>query len=110
MPSRESACAMAHAIERLLATPKMIPVFPSSNPMTCSLTLELLAGPAAEVCGGIVCRLEKIHERAVRRSRFAHGVVRQHELAHLTVIGGVCGTDARLPESRRLGISISIKT
>src|SRR4051794_26415330 len=33
MPSRASACAIAQAIERLLATPKTIPVFPSSSGM-----------------------------------------------------------------------------
>src|SRR5438034_11774746 len=75
IPSRESACAIAHAIERLLATPKMIPVFPSSIPMT----LELLARPAAEVCGGIVCRLEEIHQRILRRSQPPHRFVRQQE-------------------------------
>jgi hypothetical protein len=34
-PALCHACAMAHAMERLFATPKTIPVFPASNDISC---------------------------------------------------------------------------
>src|SRR3954449_5020823 len=42
IPSAESACAMAQAIERLFATPKMIPVFPSNKPIRCSFCAQFI--------------------------------------------------------------------
>src|SRR5690349_21082586 len=40
IPSRASACAIAHAMERLLATPRTSPVFPSSIGMDGSYVLR----------------------------------------------------------------------
>src|SRR5881394_3455089 len=92
-------------MERLFATPKMTPVFPSSIPMT----LELLARPAAEVRGGIVCRLEKIHQRALRRTRLPHRFIRQHEFAHLIVVVRFGRAYCDLAESVRFRIGIRVK-
>src|SRR6184192_3750891 len=92
-------------MERLFATPKMIPVFPSSIPMT----LELLARPAAEVCGGIVCRLEEIHQRILRRSQLPHRLVRQQEFTHLVGVARFGGPDGSFPKPCRLRIRVGVK-
>src|SRR5260370_9652128 len=82
----------------------MIPVFPSSNPMT----LELLARPAAEVCGGIVCRLEKIHQRVLGRTQLPHRFIRQHEFTELIVVVRLAAPDGSLPEPLGLRIAVGV--
>src|SRR2546428_9564915 len=99
---------MLQAIERLLATPKMIPVFPSSNAMTRSLALELRARPLSEIRAGVVCRFEKLHQIAGGIGRRAYRIVRQHELAQLIAVERGGRTHRSLRESLRFGIRVRV--
>src|SRR6266540_6859950 len=97
---------MAQAIDRLLATPKMIPLFPSSNAMTRSSALELRARPTSQIRCRIVGGLQKLHQRFLGLRRRAHCIVWQDELTQWIAVRRCTRPHARFRKSLRLLIPV----
>src|SRR5919198_4908481 len=71
--------------------------------------LQSRAVPAAEICGCLIGRLEKLQQDLVGIACFLHSRVRQDEFAVIGAVQRPFGTDARVRETGRLRVGVGIK-
>src|ERR1051325_4213188 len=67
------------------------------------------AGPIPQTGGGVIGAMGKVEQHPIRRSGFAHGIIRQHKFFELGVITRSGWRDFRFRKSLRLWICVGVE-